>query len=203
VATDDDIDDWSARVAGRGDAAGPPDGVHELRKAIRRADEDTARTGAGDRVGLARLLRRLENEGLLERAAPVTAPSVSGPRRAPLWLAAVASVALAVVGLKLLMPSIEPGPGEPPPPLPPVETSRGFAGVVKQVVPDPEVAAAEVERELAGLGLAPRRAPAAGRVIIELDVTPDRLDAFHGWVTPRGGRATVPGRYRVILEPAS
>jgi hypothetical protein len=202
VTTDADIDDWSARVAGRGDAAGPPDGMPELRSAIRSADVETARISADDRVGLARLLRRLESEGLLERPAPPTAV-VRGPtpKRTPVWLAAAASVTLAVVGLTLLMPSTDPVPGEPPP-MPPVETSRGFAGVVKQSVPDPVVAASVVERELTALGLAPRRAPAAGRVIVEVDVAQEHLDAFHEWVTPRGGRATAPGRYRVILEPA-
>jgi hypothetical protein len=84
-----------------------------------------------------------------------------------------------------------------------VETARGFAGVVKQAVPDPETAANTVERELRALGLAPQRAPAAGRVIVEVDVTQSHLDAFHEWVTPRGGRATAPGRYRVILEQAT
>ena len=202
MTTDHDIDDWSARVAGRGDAAGPPDGVPELRSAIRRADAETARTGADDRVGLARLLRRLESEGLLERTAPAAVAPGSRSKRTPVWLAAAASVTLAVVGLTLLMPSTDPVPGEPPP-LPPVETSRGFAGVVKQAVPDPETAATAVERELGALGLAPQRAPAAGRVIVEVDVTQERLDAFHEWVTPRGGRATAPGRYRVILEPAT
>jgi hypothetical protein len=202
VATDEDIDDWSARVAGRGDAAGPPDGVPELRSAIRSADAQTARTGADDRVGLARMLQRLEREGLLGSRAPVAVAKVSRPTRTPVWLAAAASVTLAVVGLALLMPATDPVPGEPPP-LSPVEISRGFAGVVKQVVPDPETAATAVERELTALGLAPRRAPAAGRVIVEVDVPQERLDAFHEWVMPRGGRATAPGRYRVILEPAT
>jgi hypothetical protein len=203
VATDDDIDDWSARVSGRGDAADPPDGVPGLRDAIRRTDAEAARTGAADRVGLERLLRRLEGEGLLERgAAPGVAPGRK-PGRRPAWIAAAASVALAVVGLRLLLPpaGLDPvGQSQPPPP---VEASRGFAGVLKQTVADPEVAAAEVERELAGLGFAARRAPAAGRVIIEVDVTPERVEAFHEWVAPRGGRAVSPGRYRVILEPAS
>jgi hypothetical protein len=202
VATDEDIDDWSARVAGRGDAAGPPDGVPELRSAIRSADAQTARTGADDRVGLARMLQRLEREGLLGSRAPVAVAKGSKPTRTPVWLAAAASVTLAVVGLTLLMPASDPVPGEPPP-LPPVETPRGFAGVLKQVVPDPETAASAVERELTALGLAPRRAPTAGRVIIEVDVAQERLDAFHEWVLPRGGRATAPGRYRVILEPAT
>jgi hypothetical protein len=202
VTTDEDIDDWSARVAGRRDAAGPPDGMPELRSAIRRADAETARTGADDRVGLARLLRRLESEGLLERPAAGAVAPGSRPKRTPVWLAAAASVTLAVVGLTLLMPASDPVPGEPPPPSP-VETSRGFAGVVKQSVPDPETAATAVERELSALGLAPQRAPAEGRVIVEVDVTQEHLDAFHEWVTPRGGRATAPGRYRVILEPAT
>jgi hypothetical protein len=202
VTTDEDIDDWSARVAGRGDAAGLPDGVPELRSAIRSADAEAARTGADDRVGLARMLRRLEHEGLLERPAPAAVVPGSRPNRAPVWLAAAASVTLVVVGLKLLMPSTDRAPGEPTA-LPPVETSRGFAGVVKQVVPDPETAATAVERELTALGLAPQRVPAAGRAIVEVDVTQERLDAFHDWVTPRGGRATAPGRYRVILEPAT
>lgn len=202
MTTDEDIDDWSARVAGRGDAAGPPDGVPELRSAIRRADTETARTGADDRVGLARLLRRLESEGLLERTGPAAVVPGVRPTRTPVWLAAAASVTLAVIGLTLLWPSTDPVPGESPP-LSPVETTRGFAGVVKQVVPDPETAATAVERELSALGLAPQRAPAAGRVIVEVDVAQGQLDAFQEWVTPRGGRATTPGRYRVILEPAT
>lgn len=192
----DDIDRWSDRLAGRS-APGVPDedGAEALRRSIRAADESARAEGAQDRVGLERLTRRLEAEGLL---APAAAPAAHARRLRP-WFAAAATVAAIAVGLRLYSPA--PDVGSPATGTPGVEKPRGFSGVVKQSVPDVEAAAVRVTAELAALGLQARRAPSDGRVVLEVDVSADQLQAYGDWVAPRGGRAGEPGTYRIILEP--
>ena len=195
MATDDDIDRWSEELAGRrAPGASDTDGTGALRRSIRAEDAVLQSAGAQDRVGLERLLRRLETEGLLGATAPPTRRSRSfGP-----WLAAAATVAALAIGIRLLPP-----PGVTPQPTPPapVEKPRGYAGVIKQSVPDPAAAAVAAAGELVALGLQPRDVPADGRRIVEVDVDAAHLDAFRGWAEPRGGRVNDTGRYRLIFEP--
>lgn len=196
MASEDDIDRWSEELAGRR-APGAPDtdGTGALRRSIRAEDAVLQSAGAQDRVGLERLLRRLENEGLLGAAS---APRPSRSRSFGPWLAAAATVAALAIGIRLL-----PTPGVTPQPTPPtpVEKPRGFAGVIKQSVPDPAAAATAATGELVALGLQPRDAAADGRRIVEVDVDAAHLDAFRGWAEPRGGRVNDTGRYRLIFEP--
>jgi hypothetical protein len=114
------------------------------------------------------------------------------------WLAAVATVAAFAIGVRLFMPQpgIEPGTPNPPP----IEKPRGYSGVLKQAVPDPEAAAASAASDLAVLGFQPRRVPADGRAILEVDVGPDQVEAYRAWAEPRGGRVGEAGLYRVIFE---
>ncbi len=196
MASEDDIDRWSEELAGRRAPGAPdPDGTGALRRSIRAEDAVLQSAGAQDRVGLERLLRRLENEGLLGAAS---APRPSRSRSFGPWLAAAATVAALAIGIRLL-----PTPGVTPQPTPPtpVEKPRGFAGVIKQSVPDPVAAATVATGELVALGLQPRDVAADGRRIVEVDVDAPHLDAFRGWAEPRGGRVDESGRYRLIFEP--
>jgi hypothetical protein len=196
VTTGQDIDGWSERLAGRGAAGdGGNDGTDELRAAILADERAVAQQGATDRVGLERLMRRLETEGLLE---PPARRSTTARRLQP-WLAMAATLAALAIGVRLLLPLS--GPGAPTGVPSPGEVTRGFAGVVKQSVPDPRVAADAAAADLHAIGLEAREVPADGRVILEVDVPESSLDAFRTWAEPRGGRVLTPGRYRVIFEP--
>lgn len=199
MAQQEDIDRWSEEIAGRR-APGVPDvdGAEALRGAIRAEDARAAAEGAHDRVGLERLQRRLESEGLLDAARP---PAAAHSRRMRPWLAAAATVAALAIGIRLFMPQpgVEPGTANPPG----IERPRGFEGVLKQAVPDTEAAASNARQELQALGLDVSQPPAEGRIILEVDVGPEKLDAYRAWAEARGGRVNGAGRYRVIFEPAS
>lgn len=195
MASEDDIQRWGDELAGRSVPDGSdPEGTAALRRAVRAEDGLVRDAGAADRVGLERLMRRLESEGLL--GAPARAPAARPGSLRP-WLAAAATLAAVAIGLRLLPPT-----GVEPQPPTPIEKPRGFAGVLKQSVPDPAAAAARALAELTALGLPAREVPGEGRRIVEVDVGADQLDAYRGWAEPRGGRVAGPGRYRIILEAA-
>lgn len=199
MTTGQDIEGWSERVAGRAaPGGGENDGTGELRAAILAEDRAVAQEGAGDRVGLERLMRRLEAEGLLHAETRATHAS---PRWRPLFAAAATLAALAI-GVRLLLPASGPEapPGVSSPIESPIEVTRGFAGVVKQTVADPKAAAAAATSDLGAMGLAAQEVPAGGRMILEVDVPGPSLDAFRAWAEPRGGRVLTPGRYRIIFE---
>jgi hypothetical protein len=190
---DEDIDGWADSVAGRR-AAGGDHAAEAVRRAVRAEDAAASATGAQDAVGLARLVRRLETEGLLgSKARPARRLS-----RPWLALAAAAGVAAIAITVQFAIPGRDAGPqGRAQPP---VETSRGFAGAVKLTVADPETEATRVLAELAALGFAPRRVPRADRVIIEVDVSAASLEGFRAWAEPQGARAAAPGTWRVIID---
>jgi hypothetical protein len=196
VAPDDDIDDWCERVAGRADTLGSRDEASALAQAIRNEDAALLQGDAQHRARLERLLQRLESEGLLESRPVLRKPA----RGLPSWLAVAASVGVLALGVQLLLPGLLPIRDTDPTPASPVETTRGYAGVIKRAVADPEAQAAEAERDLRALGLEPRRVPTQGRVILEFDVADAQIDGFRPWAEARGGRVVSPGRYRVILE---
>jgi len=200
VESEDDIERWSEELAGRR----PPgisdvEGTGALRGSIRAQDASARASGAQDRTGLERMLRRLESEGLLQ--APADVPNAGRSHRLRPWLALAATVAALAVGVRLFLPQpgVEPGPSN----LPAVEKPRGYAGVIRQSVADPQAEAAAATRELSALGLQPRPVPAQGRIILEVDVAEDRLEAYRGWAEPRGGRVGETGLYRIIFESMS
>jgi len=203
VESEDDIERWSEELAGRRTPGVPDvDGTRALRGSIREVDASARASGAQERIGLERVLRRLESEGLLQ--APPDAPgarTAARSRRLRPWLAIAATIAALAVGVRLFLPQpgVEPGPSKPPI----VERPRGYAGVIKQSVADPQAEAATATRELSALGLQPRPVPAQGRVILEVDVAEDRLEAYRGWAEPRGGRVGETGIYRIIFESMS
>jgi hypothetical protein len=213
VAEADDIGRWSERVAGRGDALDPHAAEGDaLRAAVRAEDAVMQRESAADRVGLERVLQRLEREGLLDSRPAATVQRDSsttvGPRAGwhlPRWAAVAASVAVVAIGVRLLWPTapVTPPATSPGPAIPAqVERPRGYAGVIKQTVADPVVEAARASDELKALGFAPRRIDADARRILEVTVTDAQLDAYRQFAEPRGGRVSEPGVYRVIFDPA-
>jgi len=193
---EDDIDDWAERVAGR--AARPSPSADAARRALLASDAAAVEAGAGDALGRARLLRRLEAEGLLDAAKP----AAQRPRLSKGWLgiAAAAGVAAVALTVQLVLPAREPVDALPDQP-PPVEAPRGFAGVLTLAVADPAVETARVSAELQALGFAPQRLPSPDRLILEFDVPAEKLEAFRAWAEPRGARVTAPGRWRVIIDP--
>lgn len=194
MTTEQDIEGWSERLAGRAaPGGGENDGTKELRDAIRAEDRAAVHEGAADRLGLERLMRRLETEGLLGADAAAVRPV----RRMRPWLAAAATLAMLAIGVRLLLPVSGP---EAPTGAVPGEVTRGFAGVVKQAVADPRAAGEAATSELQAMGLVARQVPSDGRVILEVEVTESSLEAFRAWAEPRGGRVLTPGRYRIIFE---
>ena len=159
--------------------------VVALRHAIAR--RDAAMAQPGDDVGRARLLGRLEQEGFLGARTP--------PRSRTLWLAAAATVAFAAIVFQMMQPG-----GESVSPVTAVETPRGVAGVVRLLAADPETMAREVTTDLGARGFRVTRSLRQDRVILEVDVLAERVDAFRTWAGPRGARVSEPGRYRVIID---
>lgn len=159
--------------------------VAALRGAIEQRDAAVAQSA--DAVGRARLLRRLEQEGLLGTGA-------ASRKWAP-WLAAAATVTFAVIAFQVMRPG-----GQSVRPDTPVETPRGVAGAVRMRASDPETKAPEVTAELGALGFRVTRSPRQDRVILEVDVAPERVAAFRAWAEARGARVSEPGRYRVIID---
>ncbi len=194
---DDDIDDWAERVAGR--AARPSPSADAARRALLASDAATVEAGANDALGRARLLRRLEAEGLLE----VSQPAAARPRLSKGWLgiAAAAGVSAVALTVKFVLPAREPVEVPPEQSLP-AEAQRGFAGVLTLAAADPVAEAARVTGELQALGLAAQRLPRQDRLILEFDVPAEKLEAFRAWAEPQGARVAAPGRWRVIVDPA-
>lgn len=194
---DEDIGEWAERVAGRG--GGDP-AADALRRAVRAEDSAAATEGAADAVGLARLLRRLEAEALLEgRSLGARPRRLSRPWIA---LAAAAGIAAVAITVQFALPGRdvgEPAPGAPPPT---GETARGFAGAVRLTVADPEAEVAAVITQLQAIGLTPRRLPRPDRVILEVDVSDAKLGPFRAWAEPKGARVGGAGTWRVIIDPA-
>lgn len=201
----DDIDRWAQRLAGRsvdGDASAPE--IEPLRRAIVADDARAAAEGAADRVGLERLLRRLEAEGLLR---PSGAPGIARRNR---WFAVAASVVLAMVTLRLLLLRTEsdgtatpvtPAPTAPAPIAPPVgPRARGVGTVLLFKAADPEVYATGLVGELRALGLTPAVDERPDRIIIDVEVDDAQLAAFDGWLEQRDRRGVVPGKYRLIID---
>lgn len=203
----DDIDRWAQRLAGRGedgDGSGIRIDADPLRRVIRDDDARATAEGAADRVGLARLLQRLQQEGLLR---PDAAGGRMGRNR---WLAVAASVILATVTLRLALqrpaadtaPPAESAPAVVPSPVGPPTgpRARGFDAVVKLQAVDPKAYSAELVGELRALGLTPVSSERPERMLIDVEVDGSRLAAFDGWLAERGQRALTPGRYRLIVD---
>jgi hypothetical protein len=180
-------EDWLDGMAG---AKVPADAllrreIAALRHAIAR--RDAGMQPPGDEVGRARLLRRLEQEGVLGTG--------SSPRSRAPWLVAAATVIGAAIAFQIMRPV-----GESVRPETQAETPRGVAGVVKLLSADPDATARTVTTELGARGLRATRSPRTDRVILELDVASGQLDAFRAWAEPLGGRVYEPGRYRIIVD---
>ncbi|MBL8268960.1 hypothetical protein [Steroidobacter sp.] len=191
----DDIDRWTDALAGR-PAEPLPDHQARSNAALRaavKADEAAAQAaGAADDIGRTRLLKRLEQEGLLESTVSTAAPR---KRTLQVWLGAAAAVLVAAIGLHFAM---TPDPSSQDP----ATQWRGIAGTVRVNAENPDASAQQIETQLRSLELAPRRLPGADPITIEVAVDTQHLAAFRHWAKPLGGRVLAPGIYRVLVEPA-
>lgn len=192
-----DIDRWSDALAGRA-LPGDPLPDHESRSlaalhaAIKTDDAASQSAGAADDIGRTRLLKRLEQEGLLESG------SSNATRRSHAWrpwLGAAAAVFIVAVGLRIALPPDTTSQD-------PTTQVRGITGAIRMTAADPEVTAQLTETELRSLELEPRRLPHADRIVITVEVDADHLEAFHQWARPHGGRVLAPGTYRVLIDRA-
>lgn len=191
----DDIDRWTDALAGRPSEPLPDHQARNnaaLRAAVKADDAAAQAAGAADDIGRARLLKRLEQEGLIESAVPTAAPR---NRARQIWLGAAAAVLVVAIGLRFVM---TPDPSSQDP----TTQWRGIAGAVRMSAEHPETSAQQIEIQLRSLGLAPRRLPGADPITIEVEVDTQHLAAFRDWAKPLGARVLAPGIYRVLVEPA-
>jgi len=172
---DQDIERWCLQLAGKSPPSEDAADTDTLRNVISATEQSLSDTTAADRVTHARLIQRLENEGLLR------------PR--PHWqllAAAAATVLIVAIGLRVVL-------------LPDV-TDRGIAGSITLIAEQPDATLALASEQLRALGLQPRVVKEDGRLIIEVDVARDQLEAFYAWAQPRGGRPVTPGKYRIFID---
>lgn len=186
-----DLERWARQLAGGKTAADAADASPEtqsLRSAILTEDQAVTAAAAADRLARARLMKHLEAKGLFE------VPESRSKRGLhwPVWLSAAAAVLIVAVGVRFVSRQDVEDPGV---------TYRGLAGSVTIVSAERDVTAAQVMEQLRAIGLEPGRVSDGGRVIIEVDVTAQRLDAFYEWAARRNGRAVTPGVYRVFIDP--
>lgn len=178
-----DTDKWVEALRGR----------HKPADARERAMTDAVRTSVEreaealpqgrDEVGLRRLLRRLEGEGLLRPASA----------RWMYWaVPALAASVLAVVVLNVYRPQA-PQPA-------PVEIQRGVTGAVVVKSPAPEQASAAAFEELWAMRLKPFRIPMEDRVVIQVEVSDEMAEPFAAWFEARGGTFAGAGVYRVVFK---
>lgn len=180
---DRETDEWARRLAGDAAAGNSPE-TDALRSAVQARDEQARAAAADDQLVRARLMKRLEREGLFADAPK--------KRSWQPWLGAVAAMLIAVVGVRLFWHPGQPDPGT---------IYRGIAGSVTVAGEEPEKTAVEVTELLRSMGLQPRRIEPAERITLEVDVDAAQLRAFHDWAAAWNARAVTPGRYRVFITP--
>lgn len=188
---DPDADRWLEELAGRSEPADPLERrrTGALRAAIEsQISADRAPPGGG--LGLQRLLRKLEAEGLLSKQARLAS---LGHRRA--WKRAVPALAAALLlVLGVLMFRLIGEPTKIP------EVERGVAGAVVMLSSDPPRTADETIRTLQARGFKITRVPRTDRVILQLHVSAAQLAEFASWAQANGGRARQPGTYRILID---
>jgi hypothetical protein len=170
-----DIERWARQLAGKSPPGEVASDIDTLRTVIGVTDQSLNDSTEADRVSYARLIKRLESEGLL-----------SSRPRWQLLAAAAAAVLIAAIGLRVV--------------LPPDTVNRGVAGSVTIIAEQPDVMLAQVSRQLRALGLQPRTVKEDGRLLIEVDVSQDQLEAFYAWAQARGGQPVTAGTYRIFID---
>jgi hypothetical protein len=163
-------------------------GLEAVVKAVRTADEAVTAKGAQDQIGLARLMKRLESERLLDDTASATRTRT--PRNLNRWYAVAAGICVMAFGLQFVWWM----------PREPTEIYRGIAGTVSIAAISPEDEAKIVTRALQAIDLEPKRLPRPDRIVIEVVVDPEHLEAFRAWAEPRGAEVGGPGNYRVLID---
>lgn len=176
-----DIEQWARQLAGKTSDVDTPSDVKALRRAIVATNQSDREAVAADQTSRARLLGRLEDEGLLDAAA------VAKPRPPwHLWASAIAAVLIVAIGVRFA--------------LPPEPVYRGFIGDIRITSDAPDAELARITRQLEALGLKPRRVTDDGRVLLEVDVAQEQLEVFYQWAQQRGGRPVTPGKYRILVD---
>src|SRR5262245_52363707 len=173
-----EIEQWARRLAGTTTVDDADPQLDALRVTIESSDRRLSDSSAADRLAHARLIRRLESEGLLSTRV-----------RWRRWIGAAAAVMIATIGLRIA--SL------------PHAVDRGVAGSLTIAAEHPEVEIAQVSQQLEALGLQPRTVTEDEALWIEVDVPHARLPAFYAWAHVFGGRPVVAGSYRIFIHRES
>ena len=182
---DQELAAWARELTGAANDNDVAAATRALRAALNSSDRALNEAAAADTLSHARLIKRLEAEGLLGATSAATR-SRARPRW-QLWIAAAATLLVGIVVSRVLFPP---------------EVFRGEVATI-EVPSVPGGATLEsMSQQLQALGLQPRMVTIDGVELLEVDVPLERLNEFAAWAEPFGGKALISGRYHIRIKPA-